>query len=325
VKSYFSSSPNLNNNLWPEFLLQLFTMLAALLVTVTAMSEELPAVLPGDELLVDIASHPELSGVHMVDVRGYLVLPPVSPCSVGGLTVEEAAQHLSTEMAHFYRGVSGLEIRILRRQLAVRVEGRVNQPGDYLLPYYANLEDALRAAGGIDQGGLLTRVLVQRDKEYLEVDLRKYRIGGDRGLLPLLKTGDRVFVPVSNRDAPIMAPLAPLDIPFEDPNVVHVIGAVPKGGTHQMPGSLSLFEALALGGGPGKGANLKTITIMPPDDDPYKVNLLDFTEGQKSTLPRITAGTTILVEEKNESFFKKTLTIVAPLVLSTLIVRELQP
>jgi len=279
---------------------------------------------PGDELLIEIPSHPELSGVFVVDVRGYLVIPPADPCLVGGQNLTLAADSLSLILSEFYQQLSGLKIQVLRHQLAVRVEGRVTEPGDYFLPYYAGVEEALRSAGGIVEGGLLTRVMIQRGDIVHEVDLREYRISGSRDSLPPLQSGDRIFVPVSNRNAPVKAALAPLEIPFEDPNVVHLIGAVPRGGTHQMPGSLTLFEALALGGAPGLGSDIKHIRIIPPDADPFEVNLETYTSSQAPELPIVTAGTTILVPEKRDSFLMKTLTIAAPIILSAFIIEEIQ-
>lgn len=281
-----------------------------------------PVIQPGDELLVDVPSHPQLGGTYVVDVRGFLSIDPLDPCSVLGLSTQEAAGSLSEELATFYRGVQGLEIRILRRQLAVRVEGMVTTPGDYFLPYYAGVEEAITAAGGIRQGGLLTRVLVQGLQESREVDLRAYRITGDGSLLPDLQSGDRIFIPVSNREAPIKASLAPLEIPFEDPNVIHVMGAVVRGGTHQMPGEVSLFEALALGGGPGHGADIKKIKIVPGVGQPYQVNLADLAGKPAAEQPRISAGTTILVPESKPGMLEKTLTVVAPIVLAAYLVKD---
>ncbi len=291
---------------------------------VRAETEPPPAMLvaPGDELLIDVPTHPELGGVRVVDVRGFLLQEPLAPCRIGGLTTAVAADTLAAAMERFYRGVAGVQVRILRRQLAVRVDGKVAEPGDYFLPYFGGLEEALRAAGGITEGGLLTRVMVQREGQTIEVDLRRFRINGDPSLLPALQTGDRVFVPVSNRDAPIKAALAPLALPFEDPNVVHVMGAVPRGGTHQMPGELTLFEALALGGGPGIGANLKKVRVVPAEGQAYVINLLDLADKQIPEPPLITAGTTILVPEDKPGFLKQTLTIAAPLVLSAYLIKD---
>ena len=145
---------------------------------------------PGDELLVDIPSHPELSGTFVVDVRGFLTIPPADPCLVSGKELGVAADSLSVSLSEFYQQLSGLDIKVLRHQLAVRVEGMVAEPGDYFLPYYADVEEALRAAGGIVEGGLLTRILVQQGDSAIEVDLREYRINGHSDSMPILKPGD---------------------------------------------------------------------------------------------------------------------------------------
>lgn len=299
-------------------------LLGGLILARTALAEipAEPVIQPGDELLIDVASHPQLGGTYVVDVRGYVSIDPLDPSLVLGLSPADASLSLSGELAAFYRGVQGLEIRILRRQLAVRVEGMVLNPGDYFLPYFAGVEEAIGAAGGIRQGGLLTRVLVQGLEESREVDLRAYRITGNKNLLPVLRSGDRVFVPVSNREAPIKASLAPLEIPFEDPNVIHVMGAVVRGGTHQMPGEVSLFEALALGGGPGHGADIKNIQIVPSVGEPFRVNLADLADQPAARQPSIVAGTTILVPESKPGHLEKTLTVVVPIVLSAYLIKD---
>lgn len=281
-----------------------------------------PVILPGDELLLDLASHPDLGGTYVVDVRGFIAIDPLGPCSLLGLTPADAATALADSLAAFYRGVRGVEVRILRRQLAVRVEGMVTQPGDYFLPYYAGLEEAIAAAGGIRQGGLLTRVLVEGRGGRSEVDLRRYRITGERELLPSLLSGDRIFVPVSNREAPIVASLAPLELPFEDPNVIHVIGAVPRGGTHQMPGEVSLLEALALGGGPGHGADVRHIQVIPGEGQPYRVDLTKLAALPADQQPRISAGATVLVPEDKPGFLEQTIKVVVPIVISAYLIRD---
>jgi protein involved in polysaccharide export with SLBB domain len=292
-------------------------------VTPADSTQETTSVLmPGDELLLLIPSHPELSGAYNVDVRGFLVIDPAEPCLVAGLTCQAATETLIDFLHSFYRRLDGFSISILRRRLAVRVEGLVKQPGDYTLPYFANLEDALFAAGGISEGGLLTRIAVFRADTVLSADIRAYRIAGNPDLLPRLLTGDRIHVPVSNRNAPVAASLAPLHLPFEDPNVIHVIGAVQRGGTHAMHGEIEFLEALALAGGPSERAELRQIRVIPPQASPFTVNLHALATGEGAQPQLITAGTTILVYEQKESFLKRGLNImgeIAPLVLLGLV------
>ncbi len=280
-----------------------------------------PVVLAGDELLVDVPGQPESGGVLDVDVYGYVTIEPSPPTLVAGRDVQEAAGVLAAAMRDFYRDTDGLTIRILRRRLAVLVEGRVAAPGAYLLPHNGNIEDALRLAGGVTEGGLTTRVILDRAGDFREFDLREYRITGRRELMPALETGDRIFVPVSNREAPIKASLAPITVPFEDPNVVHVMGVVGRGGTHQMPGELSIFEALALGGGPVAGADRRRGRVLPPGGHGYMLDLDALAAGHADALPTVSAGTTIIVPEQRDSFFKETLLVVIPVILATAVVQ----
>ncbi len=277
---------------------------------------------PGDEVLLEFPHQSELGGVQDVDVRGEITVAPAGPCRVAGLACDVAADSLSLKLREFFQHPDGLAIRVLRRRLAVRVEGHVGKPGDYMLPPHADLEDALLAAGGISEGGQLTRVLVDRGAASVTVDLRAYRVSGDHALLPALQTGDRLFVPVSDRGAPVAVAFAPLSAPLEDTSVVHVLGQVPRGGTHAIPHSLTLFEALALGGGTSAGADVAHISIVPPGGQPYRVDLEACATG-RAAIPVITPGTVVVVPERRRGFISRTLDFAVPALVSTFIVRAL--
>lgn len=278
---------------------------------------------PGDEVLLEFPHQPELGGVQDVDVRGAITVPPAGPCRVAGLACDVAADSLSRKLGEFFQRPDGLAIRVLRRRLAVRVEGHVAKPGDYLLPPHADLEDALLAAGGITEGGQLTRVLVDRGAGSVSVDLRAYRVSGDHALLPALRSGDRLFVPVSDRGAPVEVAFAPLNAPLEDASVVHVLGQVPRGGTHAIPHEMTLFEALALGGGTSTGADIAHISIIPPHGQPYRVDLEACASGREKT-PVITPGTVVMVPERRRGFVSRTLDFAVPALVSTLIVQAVK-
>jgi protein involved in polysaccharide export with SLBB domain len=292
-------------------------------IQATATPMVAPLVLaPGDEVLLEFPHQPELGGVMDVDVRGAITVSPAGPCRVAGLACDVAADSLSRKLGEFFQRPDGLAIRVLRRRLAVRVEGHVAKPGDYLLAPHADLEDALLAAGGITEGGQLTRVLVDRGAGSVTVDLRAYRVSGDHALLPTLRSGDRLFVPVSDRGAPVAVSFAPLNAPLEDESVVHVLGQVPRGGTHAIPHELTLFEALALGGGTSTGADVAHISIIPPRGQPYRVDLEACVSGREKT-PVITPGTVVMVPERRRGFVSRTLDFAVPALISTFIVRAL--
>lgn len=294
------------------------TTTAAVVATVVV-----PLVLaPGDEVLLDFPHQPELGGVQDVDVRGEITVAPAGPCRIAGLACDVAADSLALKLREFFQRPDGLAIRVLRRRLAVRVEGRVAKPGDYMLPPHADLEDALLAAGGITEGGQLTRVLVDRGAASVTVDLRAYRVSGDHARLPALQSGDRLFVPVSDRGAPVAVSFAPLNAPLEDESVVHVLGQVPRGGTHAIPHSLTLFEALALGGGTSAGADVGHISIVPPGGRPYRVDLEACATG-RAEIPVITPGTVVVIPERRRGFVSRALDFAVPALVSTLIVKAL--
>ncbi|MCP4546411.1 MAG: hypothetical protein GY835_08100 [bacterium] len=292
----------------------LLILLGIFLLGITLSANAAEVIRPGDELLIDFPGQPELSGVYGVDVRGFLIVEPADPCRVTNLATDSAADTLAGVLADYYRESSGLSIRVLRRRLAVRVEGRVHASGDYFLPHFATVEDALLAAGGIREGGLLTRVRIFRDGDFMELDLREFRVSGDPSRLPALRTGDRIYVPVSNRNAPVEASLAPLELAIDDPNIIHVIGAVRNAGTHRIHGRVSLLEALALGGGPDETADLKRVQIVPAAGDPYLADVKGFAAGSGGSLPEIAAGDTILVPVRERHMFFKVLQITRDLI-----------
>jgi len=179
---------------------------------------------------------------------------------------------------------------------SVYVMGEVAKPGAFDTKPGATFVDIIANAGGPTRFAETRQIRVLRaDGSVATFDMVAFTEGRLKKL-PAIGAGDAIFVPekVDNIDA------AWLKVP---PNrAVHVMGAVRKPGRFEWSNEMSLIDLLAHAGGPHEKADIANVQVLRHQGDtatPVKFDLQLFLTkgGSLSALPRVQAGTVVMVPE----------------------------
>ncbi|MBO8131186.1 MAG: SLBB domain-containing protein [Candidatus Marinimicrobia bacterium] len=86
--------------------------------------------------------------------------------------------------------------------MTVKIWGEVKYPGIYEVPVDLNLMDVISAAGGPTDRAKLSKIRLIRENPdstgdaIIEVDIKEYIKTGNKELIPIVKPGDTIVVPM---------------------------------------------------------------------------------------------------------------------------------
>ena len=141
---------------------------------------------PGDKVHVEIWREEDLSGDFTVHEDGTVTLPLLGERRVTGIPVEELRDTLAQAYRKELRNPS-IEIVPLRNVLVL---GAVETPGPYEVNPITTVLGVIALAGGINSGGTLDRIEIQRDNQTL---LDRVPPGASLSSLNL-RSGDQIVV-----------------------------------------------------------------------------------------------------------------------------------
>ncbi|MGB3401764.1 MAG: SLBB domain-containing protein [Microcoleaceae cyanobacterium] len=215
----------------------------------------------GDRLQIDIFNVPEYSGEqgrHQVSVDGSLNLPLIGRVAVGGMTLEQVTDTLTTKYGEYLQRPLITLTMISARPLQIAVAGEVKRPGAYTLaasatPNNANnmgmtdaslkpptLTRVIQMAGGVTALADVRQVKIRRSQaggqeQVLDINLWELLQSGDLQQDIALRDGDTVYIPTVTEldrvEAPQLA-AANFASSTRQPINVAVIGEVNRPGTH---------------------------------------------------------------------------------------------
>lgn len=204
----------------------------------------------GDELIIDVYGASQESYDLIITPEGKIFVPNVGPIQVGGATIEAARTRIKNSLSRIYAGLSGnnpntfLEVRLGNiRSISVAMVGELNKPGNYLLPSYSTVFNALFAAGGPNEQGSFRHIQVYRSSKLVaEVDIYEFLTSGQSTSNISLKDNDVVIVqPIRSR--------------------VEIIGPVRREGLFETKPSESIETLLNYAGGFTNEAYRERVTI----------------------------------------------------------------
>lgn len=196
----------------------------------TLLSSQRYLVTPGDRYRLTLALDRTAQFVLTVQDDGDLQVPYLG-------TVETAGQEYSQMRSSILESLSSIPADYVEFELIsparfeVFVGGAVRSPGTMIVHAVNRVHDAVRLAGGFDDHGSRRRIeLVRAGESPRRIDLaRFFEVGGD-DFNPLLRPGDRMFVPVAE-------------------TTVTIAGSVRYPGSYQLLPSEGLAELIAWAGG----------------------------------------------------------------------------
>jgi polysaccharide export outer membrane protein len=210
----------------------------------------------GDDITLEFAGRPDISGKHTVGPDGRITLPMAGGITVAGLTREQAAQAIDQAMSKFYTNIScivGVEKYGSNRVL---VTGYVEHPGIMYFDQTPTLLEAITRAGLLQPTGtghtiddpIPERVAIYRgNDEAIWVDVKGLLSSGSAMADMRLRRNDTVFVP-NDQD-----------------RFVSILGEVNHPGAIQLKHNSTLPSMIAEAGGiTEKAGNNPQIMIIDP-------------------------------------------------------------
>lgn len=196
---------------------------------------------PGDEINLDVAGYPELSGKRTVGPDGRITLPVTGSILIANQTREAAAKTITAALTKFYTNPSvTLEISKYGSN-RILILGNVQHPGVLYYDGTPTLLDAI-ARGGLlanstTRDGIPERCIIYRGNDQaLTVELKQLLQSGSAMADIRLRRNDIVFVPVQQQD------------------FISVLGEVQHPGAQALTPELNLRLAISQAGGLGEGA-----------------------------------------------------------------------
>ena len=163
---------------------------------------------PSDGFGVNVWTDPPLTYRLTVTPEGTLIIPGVGEIVVAGLPLSEARARVLTEMRKRFRFGESSVTLVSPRSVVVSVQGRVVNPGTFVLPAYSRIDKALEEANKLQlnqnpdelrwaRSEMSTRRVIVRHADGTEsrADLRRFMATQDDNLDPYLREGDIIVVP----------------------------------------------------------------------------------------------------------------------------------
>lgn len=179
---------------------------------------------------------------------GDILVPPVGPVRVDGLTLSEVRSLIKAKLAPYYKpGILSVSL-VAIRSFQVHVVGMVMMPGAVVVNGVTRVSQAIALAQGLREGGSERNITVQRGEKELHVDLTRYLRLGDNAANPYLSDGDVVLVPY-------------------DRGAVQVSGSVAYPRDYEFVEGESVADMIALAGGFRPDAYTDTLTLERFDEN----------------------------------------------------------
>ncbi|CCQ12008.1 Periplasmic protein SypC involved in polysaccharide export [Pseudoalteromonas luteoviolacea B = ATCC 29581] len=230
---------------------------------------------------------------------GSILLPELGKIAAQGKSVGDLQEELKGRLAVYYTNLDDFYIEIRSRDIFVNVLGYVNEPSQVAIPFDGNIQMVIAKAGGLKPGAQLDRFQVRRGTESIEFNYKAYLDSGNLDLLPKIKSGDTVFVPVS----PL---LGNVQIDFDaqtlsssgdatDKSAVTIMGEVHTPGSYAFKQDMTILDALMRAGGVTRYADVTKVRIIA-EQNPTLFDLKAYLDRPNQfQLEVLKPGTTIYV------------------------------
>jgi polysaccharide biosynthesis/export protein len=246
---------------------------------------------PGDVVEVKIFGLPEMSQELRVSNAGIIVLPLIGPIPAQGLTTSELEQKIAAALRSggFLNdpqvNVSAKELR----SSGVSVSGEVGKPGVYAVFGSCSLSDLIMVAGGLTTKAGHIVTVTHRDQPDMPVSVDISSVSANSGQNFAVFSGDTVLVTKAG--------------------VVYVLGDVghPAGFVMEGDGKMTIIQAIALAGGTGKDAKIKSARIIrntPQGVQDVPIPLKEILSAQKQDMEMLPGDVLFIPASKTEAFFR---------------------
>jgi protein involved in polysaccharide export with SLBB domain len=207
---------------------------------------------------------------------GDVLFVPASPL-IGNVQVDFDAQTLSS---------SG---DASDSKVAITLIGELHNPGTFSYKPDMTIIDALMRADGVTRYADVTSIRIINNDTPSVFDLKQYLDSGDTDLLPKIKGGTTIYVPIMVEDVNTTA------------RTVYVMGEVQAPGAYEITEQAGFMNILANAGGPTRFAETRQIKILKQTGDNILFDLTLYSEGgDASVIPEVIPGDVIFIPEKTD-------------------------
>lgn len=268
----------------------------------------------GDILSFALPGEPALNGDFAIDRRGRITLPEVGPVEIAGRTLGEATTLIRNTLARAYRFVTPLQVGIKERRLFITVLGYVGKPGEVDLPANSTVQEAIAAAGGLQQGAQLDKLQIRRGTRVTVFDYKKYLDTGDTSILPVLQPLDVLFVPSSPATGNVQInfdsrTLSDQGDAGDTRTAVKVFGEVNRPGSFAFKDGMTVVDMIMRAGGVTRFASIDRVRVIE-EGEPKVFNMRTYLDsGNAALMPQLTPGATIFVPKEEEEIRRSVRTV----------------
>ncbi|TMO88468.1 SLBB domain-containing protein [Pseudoalteromonas spongiae] len=254
----------------------------------------------GNKIYFNVPGEVEFESTFEVDDKGFVELPEIGKVKLAGKTPKRAESEVKLKLAGVYKALGKFYLEVRSRDLLVTVLGYVNNPSQVNIPANGNIQMVIAKADGIKPGAQLNKLQIRRDDTTTTFDYKAYLDSGDVALLPKLRSGDTVFVPVSpllgnvqiDFDAQTLSSAGDAD---GQGQAVTLFGELHSPGSFSYKPDMNIIDALMRAEGVTRYADVTKIRVIQ-NNTPTIFDLKQYLDsGDTSLLPKIGAGTTIFV------------------------------
>ncbi|MEI4551633.1 SLBB domain-containing protein [Pseudoalteromonas spongiae] len=279
----------------------IYLMLLCLFLSFSLAANDDEAVIEvGNKIYFNVPGEVEFESTFEVDDKGFVELPEIGKVKLAGKTPKRAESEVKLKLAGVYKALGKFYLEVRSRDLLVTVLGYVNNPSQVSIPANGNIQMVIAKADGIKPGAQLNKLQIRRDDTTTTFDYKAYLDSGDVALLPKLRSGDTVFVPVSpllgnvqiDFDAQTLSSAGDAD---GQGQAVTLFGELHSPGSFSYKPDMNIIDALMRAEGVTRYADVTKIRVIQ-NNTPTIFDLKQYLDsGDTSLLPKIGAGTTIFV------------------------------
>jgi len=241
-----------------------------------------------------------------VDQTGYIYVPDYGHIYVKNLLPSEIGKIIASRLPKYLARSAKVQVNIIEKKHYVQLSGHVARPGWYNIPESDNIQGALSAAGGAEDGAIMSRVMVTRkwggQVRKVRVNLYQYTVTGDVRLLTPIHESDSIFVPISSAFGDVkrtlsawMPPASKLE---EDTGTkVRIFGAVTNPGVYEPTEDMNILDLIIKAGGNSVQADLGKVVLIREDKTRiFDLNDLITQSSQgMSAIPKIQNGDAVYI------------------------------
>ncbi|GAA59833.1 hypothetical protein P20652_1697 [Pseudoalteromonas sp. BSi20652] len=253
----------------------------------------------GNKLFLYIPGEIDFDTTFEVDKKGQINLPEIGQFNVADKTISQIEQELVPVLAALFVAMDDFYIEIRSRDILINVLGYVNTPSQVSIPDDGNIQMVISKADGLKPGAQLDRMQIRRGDEIIEFDYKGYLDSGNINLLPVLKSKDTVFVPVSpllgNVQIDFDAQTLSATGDANDSNAITILGEVHNPGSFSFKEQMSILDALMRAEGVTRYADVTKIRVIV-DKAPVIFDLKAYLDKPSdSTMQLLQPGSTVYV------------------------------